>query len=165
MSIKTQYSRISHHTTTDGSNFTVPSSEDFTDGTWTASDLALSEIGVKEDTDQVFIRIDDEIFEFALGGGSAPVFSTVTVTTLTYNAVDSIAVYFIDCSSNNVTITLSAPTDGLKYTFKRIDDGSSGNTATIDGGIYNVDGSIATTNLLSYEAINTIGDGTAWWIT
>jgi hypothetical protein len=63
-----QYSRISHHTiTTTGSTlFSVPTTEDFSTGTWTSTDLALSEFGVKEGTDQLFIRIDDDIFQIPL---------------------------------------------------------------------------------------------------
>lgn len=70
----TQYSRISHHTISGsasaGLTFSVPAQEDFTDGTWTAFDLALSEIGVNEQDDKVYIRIDDEIKEFAFIGAS-----------------------------------------------------------------------------------------------
>ena len=70
----TQYSRISHHTiagsASAGLTFSVPAQEDFTDGSWTAFDLALSEIGVNEQDDKVYIRIDDEIKEFAFVGAS-----------------------------------------------------------------------------------------------
>jgi len=61
-----QYSRISHHTltTTGTTAFSVPLSEDFSDGSWTPTDLALSEIGVKEGTDQAFLRIGNTIHEF-----------------------------------------------------------------------------------------------------
>lgn len=70
----TQYSRISHHTiagsASAGLTFSVPAQEDFTDGSWTPYDLALSEIGVNEQDDKVYIRIDDEIKEFAFVGAS-----------------------------------------------------------------------------------------------
>lgn len=73
MSKITQYSRISHHTITGSmsATFSVPLSEDFTDGTWTGRDLALSEIGVNEDSKKVYIRIDDEVKEFQLAGGTS----------------------------------------------------------------------------------------------
>lgn len=63
----TQYSRISHHTIygLTGGTFSVPASEDFTDGTWTIYDLALSEIGVNETDKKAYMRVDDEIREFA----------------------------------------------------------------------------------------------------
>lgn len=71
----TQYSRISHHTifgtANAGLTFSIPTSEDFTDGTWTIYDLAMSEIGVNEEDKKVYIRIDDEIKEFEFVGGTA----------------------------------------------------------------------------------------------
>lgn len=69
----TQYSRISHHTIygLTGGTFSVPSSEDFTDGTWTIYDLALSEIGVNETDKKAYMRVDDEIKEFAWVKGTA----------------------------------------------------------------------------------------------
>lgn len=68
MGLINQYSRISHHTltTTGATQFSVPATEDFSNGTWTSSDLALSEFGVKEGTDQLFIRIGDGIFQVPL---------------------------------------------------------------------------------------------------
>jgi len=66
----TQYSRISHHTIygLTGSTFSVPESEDFTDGTWDIYDLALSEIGVNETDKKAYMRIDTEVKEFAWAG-------------------------------------------------------------------------------------------------
>lgn len=65
MGIVSQYSRIAHHTLfgLTGSTFSVPSTEDFTDGSWTIYDLALSEFGVNEADKKLYIRIDDEIKE------------------------------------------------------------------------------------------------------
>lgn len=66
--------RIKHHTlTSDGATFSIPTTEDFTTAAtmstgllWTANDLAKSEIGVNSSDKRVYIRIDDEIKEFAL---------------------------------------------------------------------------------------------------
>lgn len=68
----TQYSRISHHTITGSASatFSVPASEDFTDGTWTSRDLSLSEIGVNEDAGRAYIRIGSEVKEFEFAGGT-----------------------------------------------------------------------------------------------
>jgi hypothetical protein len=66
----TQYSRMSQHTIfgqPTGASFSIPTDEDFTNGSWSIYDLALSEIGVNETDKRVFIRIDDEIKEFQLG--------------------------------------------------------------------------------------------------
>jgi hypothetical protein len=66
--MNTSYSRIKHHTisSTGTTIFTIPPSEDFTDGTWVSTDLVNSEFGVKSSTDQLFIRIDDGIFQIPL---------------------------------------------------------------------------------------------------
>jgi hypothetical protein len=78
MAIITQNSRISHHTiTTSGNTFSVPPTEDFTTGTWTKEDLALSEIGIDQFQEKAFIRIGSNIKEINLSplpfsvGGSA----------------------------------------------------------------------------------------------
>lgn len=63
--------RLAHHTVTGiGSTFSVPVSEDFTDGSWTIKDLALSEIGVNEGDKKAYIRIDGEIKEFQFTGAT-----------------------------------------------------------------------------------------------
>ena len=64
----TQYSRISHHTTTStqSTSFTVPSTEDFTSGSWTIYDLAQSEIGVNEGHSRSFIRVGSNVKEFSI---------------------------------------------------------------------------------------------------
>mgnify|MGYP006935493449 CR=1 FL=1 len=71
MSIIKSSARLSHHTlttdwTTDMPSFSVPDSEDFTDGSWSISDLALSEIGVNEFEGTAFIRIGQDIKQFNL---------------------------------------------------------------------------------------------------
>lgn len=62
MSIFTQNSRIKHHRIS-GANqvFTVPSTEDFTDGSWTSVDLCDSEIGVNLNDKKAYIRTADQI--------------------------------------------------------------------------------------------------------
>jgi len=82
-----QFSRISHHTITDGLSFSVPSQEDFTlpitaSGSWTPYDLALSEIGVDELQKKAYIRINDEIKEFVFtgtGSNCCPLSSTLAL--------------------------------------------------------------------------------------
>ena len=85
MSIISQFSRISHHTVTDGSTFSIPSQEDFTlpfgaSGSWTKSDLALSEIGVDELNNKAFIRIGSNINEFSFSGGTSSVGATPSLS-------------------------------------------------------------------------------------
>lgn len=77
----TQYSRISHHTIygLTGSTFSVPASEDFTDGSWSIYDLALSEIGVNETDKKAYIRIDNEVKEFVWSGDRTTVGATNSI--------------------------------------------------------------------------------------
>lgn len=66
-----QNSTIQHHSVgTSSISFSVPVSEDFTDGTWNINgeELCISEIGVNNDSKKVYIRIDDEIKEFIYEG-------------------------------------------------------------------------------------------------
>jgi len=69
MSLITQKSRISHHTIVGytGSYFTTPSSNDFTDGSWTIYDLAYSEFGINETDKKTYIRTGTEVKEVMLG--------------------------------------------------------------------------------------------------
>lgn len=66
----TQYSRLQHHTifgsTYAGATFSIPYQEDFSvlgvpTFSWTEYDLGLSEIGVNEQDNKVYIRIGDNI--------------------------------------------------------------------------------------------------------
>ena len=61
MGINKQSARIKHHTSTTTGSFTVPISEDFTDGTWDKWDLAKSEIAVNEADETVSVRIGSGI--------------------------------------------------------------------------------------------------------
>lgn len=72
MPLISQFSRIKHHTMTSaGSTFSVPATEDFTDGSWTLNDLCLSEIGVNEADKRVYMRVGSEIIEFQTSGSTS----------------------------------------------------------------------------------------------
>jgi len=75
------FSRIKHHTITSTGDtlFTVPLTEDFTDGTWTPTDLVESEFGVKSSTKQLFIRLNDEIRQVVTTTSTGTTFSGLTV--------------------------------------------------------------------------------------
>jgi hypothetical protein len=100
----TQYSRISHHTIygATGSTFSVPSSEDFTDGTWNIYDLALSEIGVNETDKKAYMRIDTEVKEFAWAGTS-----TTGATNSIIMSDDSGAIYNSGIVVRQIAVTVS----------------------------------------------------------
>ena len=86
MSLITQYSRIKHHTITTGT-FSVPPTEDFTQGVWTKDDLCRSEIGIHEGDKEVYVRIDDEVLrivtEDTLPSTFPVLLGTVSANTLT----------------------------------------------------------------------------------
>ncbi len=72
MNILKQFSRIQHHTLTNGElQFTVPPNEDFTSGSWSSTDLVRSEFGINEANKTVSVRIADEIILIG-GSGSTP---------------------------------------------------------------------------------------------
>lgn len=73
MGLVSQYSRLLHHTITgaSGSTFSVPATEDFTDGSWSVYDLCLSEIAVNETDEKAYIRIGSTIKEFEFTGGTS----------------------------------------------------------------------------------------------
>lgn len=84
----TQYSRISHHTTSGftGSIFTIPTSNDFTDGSWTIYDLAPSEIGVNETDGRVFMRCGPAVKEFVIQDFvTASTIGTASITAAQFN--------------------------------------------------------------------------------
>lgn len=68
----TGYNRNSQQTiTTLGGTFSIPPSEDFTDGTWNSngSELCLSEIGINETDNKAYVRIGNNINQFSFVGG------------------------------------------------------------------------------------------------
>lgn len=116
MGLVTQYSRLLHHTITgaSGSTFSVPPSEDFTDGSWTVYDLNLSEIGVNETDEKAYIRIGSTIKEFQFtggtgggGGGTVSVYAdnglTLTGATISLGGTLSVNTV-IEGASNSMTL-------------------------------------------------------------
>lgn len=63
-------SRIKHHSITSTASFTVPASNDFTDGSWVSTDLVRNEIGVNEFNQSVWIRIGSEVYEIITDGSN-----------------------------------------------------------------------------------------------
>lgn len=65
-----QYSRILQHRLTGiGQQFTIPTSNDHTDETWSAADLYIGEIGINVTDDTMFFRTNNGIVQVATGGG------------------------------------------------------------------------------------------------
>lgn len=66
-----QFSRILHHRlTTQNQSFTIPTSNDHTDETWSATDLYIGEIGINVTDDKIFMRTNNGIVQIATGTGS-----------------------------------------------------------------------------------------------
>lgn len=66
-----QFSRILQHRLTGISQqFTIPTSNDHTDETWSASDLYIGEIGINVTDDTMFFRTNNGLVEVATGSGN-----------------------------------------------------------------------------------------------
>ena len=64
MAINKASARLQHHSlTTPGSVFTVPATDDFTDGSWAITDLVVGELGINLADDRAFIRTINGIVE------------------------------------------------------------------------------------------------------
>lgn len=168
MSVIKQYSRISHHTLTNAITspptspaiaFTVPTSEDFTDGSWTIYDLAQSEIGILEDTGEMFVRIGDEIKQVQLTGGGGTG-SGVIVNT------NDVIIKWEDILGTTIreiildTLGVSFDFDGDKYTFP-IGDGAADQVMVTDGaGQISWEDRIYERGSSGTESIKTVDGGT-----
>jgi hypothetical protein len=81
---------------------------------------------------------------------------TTYVSSLTYSVTSSNGTMIVDATSNNVTLTLpaaAAAIHGIHFYFKRKD--STGNTVTVDGNGYNIDGA-GTKTLTALQAVHII---------
>lgn len=104
----TQYSRISHHTLAGSASatFSIPPSEDFTDGSWNVNgtQLALSEIGVNEDAQKAYIRIGSDIKEFSFDPGLIGPTGPTGAAGGTQSLEDTLAIGNIS-GANNIVFT------------------------------------------------------------
>lgn len=114
-------SRIKHHSITSTASFTVPASNDFTDGSWSATDLVRNEIGVNEFNQSVWIRIGSQVYEIITDGSNRfseyiDVFSGLTGNSATASEVvlyqkDIPANYFDDQTGFNIRAGLRSNTN------------------------------------------------------
>ena len=96
---------------------------------------------------------------------SAPVYSSATKTS-DFNVDSTIQLYYIDCTSGNITATFDISTCANRvFYFKRID--SSGNTFSIDevSGLPSIDGNAVpyNTGMVQYDSITLGNDGTNFY--
>lgn len=110
-----QFSRLLHHRlTTQGTRFTIPTSNDHTDETWSATDLYIGEIGINVTDDTIYMRTNNGIVQIATGtqsgitGTASPSVWTFTGTaieigaTYTANAVQPRSGQFTDLGSSSL---------------------------------------------------------------
>lgn len=95
-----QYSRLqSHRISTASTVFTVPSTEDFTDGTWLTTDLCKGEFGVQMADDRVFVRTNNGILELTTTTGPSALWKS-NVNEI-YN-INTNSLYFTNTGSNQL---------------------------------------------------------------
>jgi hypothetical protein len=95
-----QYSRLqSHRISTASTVFTVPSTEDFTDGTWLTTDLCKGEFGVQMADDRVFVRTNNGILELTTTTGPSALWKS-NVNEI-YN-INTNSLYFTKTGSNQL---------------------------------------------------------------
>ena len=86
-----QFSRIlQHRLTSVGGQFTIPTSNDHTDETWSASDLYIGEIGINVTDDKMYFRTNNGIVEVGSGSTSS---STDTLWQFNTNSIQVGATY------------------------------------------------------------------------
>lgn len=125
MRIINQYSRLSHHTNTTGLTFSVPT-QDTNMQLWDSSNLALSEIGVDEAEHQVYIRIDDQIHQFAMSSGVSNDISCCDEILGVLGTMSSNQDYIIDILNGTQSDCCDEIIDVMTYvigaTLSRVDD-------------------------------------------
>lgn len=106
-----QFSRVLHHRTSiSGQVFTVPTSNDHTDETWSSTDLYIGELGINISDDTVSFRSNNGIVRLATYTASAGIntelwsYSSPDMLISSTNSVDSIApdpTYYTDLGNYN----------------------------------------------------------------
>lgn len=178
MGLNKQSARIKHHTSTTSGSFTVPASEDFTDGSWDKWDLAKSEIAVNEADDTAFLRIGSNIRQIYPQGASSGVcgisntsgeytfYTTIALANAAATSGDTIE-FFADVTETGATEWVLK--DGVNYnlnghtytlnnagTSDAVTDNAVAATCTIfNGTIKRTGGSASLANMLTLHIDNT----------
>lgn len=110
-----------HRVTGPGVVFTVPTSEDFTDGSWLSTDLCRGELGIQMEDDRVFARTDNGIIELTTTTGSTALWLR-----------DSDSIYNADADNLRIKTNASpANTMMREYSFVNDEITTSGNLHNI----------------------------------
>jgi len=151
----TGYNRNSQQTiTTLGGTFSIPPSEDFTDGTWNSngSELCLSEIGINETDNKAYVRIGNNINQFSFVGGvngnnlsqtlaignNSGTYSIIMGTATTIKSLNGGGQIELDSISNGGgpgSIYLSTDSGGYAETGMFLEPGNGAYIYSYDGGI------------------------------
>lgn len=151
----TGYNRNSQQTiTTLGGTFSIPPSEDFTDGTWNSngSELCLSEIGINETDNKAYVRIGNNINQFSFVGGvngnnlsqtlaignNSGTYSIIMGTATTIKSLNGGGQIELDSSTNGGgagSVYLSTDSGGYAETGMFLEPGNGAYIYSYDGGI------------------------------
>ena len=86
----------------------------------------------------------------------------IRTETSNYTVVDGDVSILVDASSNTVTVTLPAPSEGRVVRLKKID--TTTNSMVIDGAGATIDGAATRTTSVAYQSFLVQSDGTNWFI-
>jgi hypothetical protein len=170
--MNTSYSRIKHHSITSTASFSVPVSNNFTDGTWASTDLVTNEIGVNEANQSVWIRIGNDIYQIITDNANnfsqyIDVFSGLVGNSATASEVvlyqkDIPANYFNDQTGFNIKAGLRSDADNDPKEFSLKVGGQTIYTSTADNaapndGRHNIEFQFIRTGTSSTATANVTG--------
>jgi hypothetical protein len=155
MAIIKQLSRMqSHRITFPSVVFTVPGTEDFTDGSWTSTDLMIGEFGVNVNDDRVFVRTmngiiemmsnANDLWELDSGGDIVPAFASPAYNVLVPTQLPG---------DNSDRVATTAYVDAAVAAV----DTSDTFSITVDG-----QGSVISTGIANYAVMKRDGVITGW---
>lgn len=157
-----QYSRlINHGITTAGSQFSIPTSNDHSDGTWLATDLYIGEIGINVTDDTIFMRTNNGIIQIATGTSSGSTASSSGV--FVYNApnIEIGSTYSADAFTPRSGYYTDMGSSSLRWKNLYLGGASNGlTTINVNGGLYiteATDSILVTNNIASNNAPIEIG--------
>lgn len=108
-----QYSRILQHRLTGiGQQFTIPTSNDHTDETWSASDLYIGEIGINVTDDKMYFRTNNGIVEVGTGSTSS---QTDTLWTFSNNNIEIGATFAPNAIVRNTNSLVDLGSQSLRF--------------------------------------------------
>lgn len=157
-----QYSRlINHAITTSGGQFTVPTSNDHSDGTWLSTDLYIGEIGINVSDDTVFMRTNNGIIQIATGTSSGSTASSEAVFVFNSPNIEIASTYSVDAVTPRSGYFTDLGDSTLRWKNLYLGGAANGlSTINVNGGLYiteATDSILVTNNIASNNAPIEIG--------